>query len=127
MKCSILLTEFNGTVMEHIGNEITKGLKSVSRGHSYNTGVCNAFFEILWDLPVFIMNEFPDETALQLGSVITLTGSTIDAQALTCAEYMRQVWPTTGPETLKALQEVMDKGKGIGRSHSCKQYLHDAW
>jgi hypothetical protein len=127
IKCSILLTEFGGTVMEHIGNEITKGLKPVSRGHSYNTGVNHASFEISWDLPVFITKEFPDETSLQLGSIITLTGSSFDAQTLTCAEYRRQVWPTTGPETLKVLQEVMDKGEETGRSHSCKQYFHDAW
>lgn len=94
MKCSILLTEIDGTVMEHIGNEISEGLKSVNRGHCYNIGVCKASFAISWDLPEFIKRKFPDETVLQLGSTITLTGSSLDAQASTCAEYMQQVWPT---------------------------------
>jgi hypothetical protein len=118
MKCGILLTEFNGTPIEHISNEITRGLKAVNRVHGYTTGVCKGIFEIFWDLPAFIDHEFPDETALQLGSIITITGQDIDAQALTCAEYMRQVWPTTGSETLKALQMAMDEG--IGKPHKCK-------
>lgn len=117
MKSSILLTELEGTVMAHIGEEIARGLKAVSRRYGY-TQLCKGFFEILWDLPQFIQDEFPDKNDLQLGSIITITGSCVDAQALTCAEYMHQVWPTTGLDTLKALQETMNQGLRI--SHSCK-------
>jgi hypothetical protein len=121
MKCSILLTEFDGTLIEHIGNEITRGLKAVNRDHGYTTGICKGVFEIFWDLPAFITHEFPDETALQLSSIITITGPDIDTQALTCAEYMHQMWPTTGSETLKALQMAMDEG--IGKAHKYKFLL----
>jgi hypothetical protein len=120
MKSGILLTELEGTLMEHIGEEITRGLKAVNRGYGY-TRPCKGFFEILWDLPQFIQDEFLDKTDLQLGSIITITGSCSDAQALTCAEYMHQVWPTTGLDTLKALQETMNRG--LRKWHSCKLLL----
>jgi hypothetical protein len=131
LKCCILLTEFDGTIMEHIGNEIVQGLTSANRGRGYHTRTCKAFFEISCDLPAFIKDEFPNETGLQLGSIITITGSNVDAQALTCAEYMRQVWPT-GYEILNALQETMDKGTGTGKSHQCKfclptMIIGDVW
>jgi len=119
LKCCILLTEFEGTRMMEIGNEISRDLKFANKDHGYNTEVCKGSFKILCDLPAFIKNEFPNETALQLGSIITITGSSVDAQALTCAEYMRQVWPT-GYETLNALQEAMNKWKGTGKRHQCK-------
>ena len=107
--------------MEHIGDEIMRGLKAVNRGRGYDTALCKGLFEVAWDLPGFINHEYVQGVGLQLGSIITITGSSIDAQALTCAEYMRQVWPTTGAETLKALQESVYKG--IGRSHKCKILL----
>jgi hypothetical protein len=117
MKSGILLTELEGTVMAHIGEEISKGLKAISRRYGY-TQLCKGFFEISWNLPQFIQDEFPDKNDLQLGSIITITGSCVDAQALTCAEYMHQVWPTTGLDTLKALQETMSQG--LRKSHICK-------
>jgi hypothetical protein len=117
MKSCFLLTGLEGTLMEHIGKEITRGLEAVSRDYGY-AQPCKGFFEILWDLPQFIQDEFPDKNDLQLGSIITITGSCVDAQALTCAEYMHQVWPTTGLDTLKALQETMYQG--LRKSHICK-------
>ncbi|CZR60568.1 uncharacterized protein PAC_10464 [Phialocephala subalpina] len=117
MKSGALLIEIGGTLMERIGNEITRGLSTVASDHGYNNGVCNGFFEITWDLPAFIGHEYAQESNLQLGSIITITGSSTDAQALSCAEYMRQVWPTTGTETLKVLQDALDKG--LGKPHKC--------
>ncbi|KAL4802183.1 hypothetical protein BDV18DRAFT_67188 [Aspergillus unguis] len=40
---------------------------------------------------------------------LTLTGSLSHAQALTCAEYMRQVWPLTTNDILGLLKELVGK------------------
>jgi hypothetical protein len=118
IKSRLVLTETRGTLMEQIGDEILRGLTLANRGRGNENGICRATFEVAWDLTEFINREFPHQDSLQIGSIITLTGSSVDAQALTCAEYMAQVWPTTGWETLKALQEAINKG--IARLHKCK-------
>lgn len=118
---AVVLTETQGSRMEHIGAVVMTGLKAVAQGYGYDNGVWTGSFDIVaWDLPGFIHQEYPQEQELKLGLVITITGSGIDAQALTCAEYMRQVWPATGYDTLKALEEAIDKG--IGYTHKCKLF-----
>ena len=122
MKSALALTETKGTLMEQVGDEIMRGLGEVKGGQGYDAQVCKGSFEIItWDLPGFINHEYSREENLQLGSIITITGSGGNAQALTCAEYIRQVWPTTGSETLKVLQEAINKG--IGKTHKCKLFL----
>jgi hypothetical protein len=118
MKSETLLTERKGTIAENIADEILSGLNSMKMDYSYTKGIRKAFFEISWPLSAFVKEHYPGEEQLQLGSIITITGSGIDAQALTCSEYMCQVWPTTGLETLAVVQEAM--AKGPGKSHKCK-------
>lgn len=114
----ILLTDSKDSLSEQIGKDIIRGLNSKTGHRKYND-VCEAQFYILdWPLSNFLKEQYPSEEHLQLDSVITITGSEIDAQALTCAEYMRQVWPTTGLETLRALQRAVNAGDG--KSYECK-------
>ncbi|KAK3944432.1 hypothetical protein QBC46DRAFT_404341 [Diplogelasinospora grovesii] len=47
------------------------------------------------------------DIATVIADVITLTGSSTDAQALTCEQYLRQTWPATGGHFLRALQGVL--------------------
>lgn len=54
-------------------------------------------------------SRFPDNQCQSLGQVIVLCGSEINAQSLSCAEYMHQVWPKTGLELLRALEDCRAK------------------
>lgn len=49
-------------------------------------------FQIEWDLLVFLESWLGDSEP-QLGSSIVLTGTTLYAQAATCADYLRRTWP----------------------------------
>jgi hypothetical protein len=51
-------------------------------------------FEIEWDPLAFIKEqEYREEPGEAIERAITLTGYAKDAQALTCAQYLRQTWP----------------------------------
>jgi hypothetical protein len=67
-------------------------------------------FEIFWSPLRFLREQNYQQGEYQaIGEVITLTGSAVDAQAMTCAQYIHQTWPMTGDETLWALQAAMTK------------------
>ena len=44
----------------------------------------------------------------RLGQAITLTGSTIDAEALTCLEYLDRIWPESGRKVLELVQTASE-------------------
>ncbi|KAH6677360.1 hypothetical protein B0J14DRAFT_636069 [Halenospora varia] len=115
IKTEMVLTERRETPAENIRLEILRGLASSRRsGQSQGNGCefSTASFEIEWTLLAFLKDHYPNQQSLELASIITIVGSGVDVQTLTCAEYMRQVWPTTGVETLNALQEAVEKGQG---------------
>ncbi|KAI0890573.1 uncharacterized protein GGS22DRAFT_15409 [Annulohypoxylon maeteangense] len=65
-----------------------------------------------WDILGFLHSqEYNPSTADVIAKVITLTGSSMDAQALSCRDYMVQIWPSTGCKTLAVLQNSL-KGNG---------------
>jgi len=122
MKTEMLLTKIEGSQAENIKREVLKGLSSVSKRPDYGQAIIKARFDMSWDLPGFLKEKYPDEQELQLGSLITIVGTGDNAQALTCAQYMNQVWPITGLETLLALQGALDKG--LGEAHKGNSTLH---
>jgi hypothetical protein len=124
VRTEMLLTKRDGTLAENIRREILKGLAFGKKEHGYGQGFCKAKFEIPWNLPAFLREQYPYEQHVQLGSLITIVGSGVDAQALTCAENMRQVWPITGLETLSALQEAITKGPGKSYKCNSNSQLH---
>ncbi|KFZ19687.1 hypothetical protein V502_03498 [Pseudogymnoascus sp. VKM F-4520 (FW-2644)] len=63
-------------------------------------------FSISWDLPAFMANQY--ETKCPLGSVITLSGTAMHAQAITCEEYLKLNWPKYGIEVLVILEMALD-------------------
>lgn len=122
VRTEITLTSRVDTVAENIRQEILRGLTSSrpERGHRHT--VAKAKFDIIcWDISKFLKEHYADQEYPQLGTLITLVGLGMDVQALTCAEYMRQVWPTTGLETLDALQKAF--GNGHGNRYKCKSDL----
>ncbi|KAF5678711.1 nucleoside phosphorylase [Fusarium heterosporum] len=68
----------------------------------------SARFELDWNPFEFFRTQAysspPDQV---LSKVITITGMSCDAQAMTSAEYLNQTWPTTGNSMIQLLQEVL--------------------
>ncbi|KAI1390202.1 uncharacterized protein F4822DRAFT_428544 [Hypoxylon trugodes] len=67
-----------------------------------------ATYFVDWDILVFLNDqEYDMPNAEAVANAITLTGSYTDAQALSCRQYMTQIWPSTAPQTLQLLQEML--------------------
>ncbi|OAQ67740.2 Pfs domain-containing protein [Pochonia chlamydosporia 170] len=80
---------------------------------------CYARYELKWDILGFFETQGYSEMPYRVfESVITLTGSCLDAQAATCAQYLRQTWPSTGEAMIRLLKGVLLEEEG--RPHSCK-------
>ena len=109
VRTEMLLTK-RDRASEAIKREIMRGLASRPKG--YAKAVTKAKFYVYWSLRTFLKEKYPDEQSVRLGSLITMIASGDDVQALTCAQYMGQVWPVTGPETLSAVQGALDTGPG---------------
>lgn len=86
-----------------------------------------AIFEVDWD----VLGFFRTQGYLNLWSevfegVITLTGTSLDAQAATCAQYIRQTWPLTGEVMIQLVKGVLDGEEGF-LQHCKYQTPKTAW
>ncbi|KAF4442817.1 hypothetical protein F53441_11645 [Fusarium austroafricanum] len=74
---------------------------------------CFARFELDWDiLGFFETQKYSNPPDQVLPGIITITGSSCDAQAMTCAQYLDQTWPATGNSMIKLLQRVLQGEEG---------------
>jgi hypothetical protein len=111
-----------------------KVMDAFPRAHSVSSRcpstVYTMKFNCLWDIHRFLHHEYPELRGgrARLGEVITITGSPVDAQALSCSGYLEQTWPFTGLDVLGLLQEAVDRDgwpvfrkllSHIGTSHAC--------
>ncbi|KAL3448298.1 hypothetical protein BJX65DRAFT_317505 [Aspergillus insuetus] len=104
-------------------NEILDGLivgalprtRNVSRRKSAQS--FKAKFEMQWN-PVSFFNDQMYGQSLDevFGKVITLTGSAEYTQALPCAAYMAQTWPSTGTAILNLVKNAVCCCSGPGKS-----------
>ncbi|ORY17840.1 hypothetical protein BCR34DRAFT_474254 [Clohesyomyces aquaticus] len=68
-------------------------------------------FAAEWDIKSFLIEqEYTEAPGLATRKAITLTGSDMDAQAATCAEYMSQTWPMSGRLILNLLSSAINGG-----------------
>jgi len=75
-----------------------------------------------WHPKDFLRGQFgpADSLGQLLGRVITLTGSTTDAQALPCEAYLCQTWPVSGPAVFGLLKTALESGSHTsGKSFPC--------
>ncbi|KAF2652617.1 hypothetical protein K491DRAFT_695417 [Lophiostoma macrostomum CBS 122681] len=68
----------------------------------------SATFEIDWNIVTFLEHQRYADSGLEhfVGRAITLTGDTTVAQALSCQEYMEQIW-STGTEFVQFLEDLV--------------------
>jgi hypothetical protein len=109
IQSSALLTHTTGTTEESFSRPIADIMSSM-RPKSPHAQTFQATFEMDWDLPGFLRHQRYDTTLeIAIESAIILTGSHVNAQALSCLEYMCQTWPSTGSEMLRALQNALSQ------------------
>ena len=76
-------------------------------------------FRIEWDPLAFVKEqEYREEPDEAVEIAITLTGSAKDAQALTCAQYLCQTWPSAGEYIIRLVKDVVRSGPS--HQHTCK-------
>jgi hypothetical protein len=66
-------------------------------------------YDLQWEVPDFLRNCFAE--GQELSRVLTLTGEAINAQAMSCSDYLEQTWPVLGRVLLEGLQEALYRGK----------------
>ncbi|KAL7968449.1 hypothetical protein HDV63DRAFT_87679 [Trichoderma sp. SZMC 28014] len=72
-----------------------------------------AIFEIDWDILGFFTTQgYLNPWNEVFEGVITLTGTLLDAQAATCAQYIRQTWPLTGEVMIQMVKGVLGGKEG---------------
>ena len=108
LRSVLKLSPRKGSAIEKVHNHILEALASL---HKQNIApVANAshcWFNIEWEPVSFLTEQYPFHTT-RIEDVISLTGSDPNAQAATCAQYMRQTWPITGSENLRALSTAIE-------------------
>jgi len=68
----------------------------------------NLRFQMLWNPSHFMRRQFGDlYSESSIGSVIVLTGTSLNAQATTCKEYLSRHWPETFSIVLDCLGDCM--------------------
>lgn len=66
-------------------------------------------YELTWNLMRFLREqEYDSEVCPEtIGRVITITGDAEVAQALSCRDYMEQMWPLTGKDLIGLLEDII--------------------
>ncbi|KAI1457381.1 hypothetical protein F4805DRAFT_457755 [Annulohypoxylon moriforme] len=96
-------------ILEGIGNKIRRAIHQKSHiSRSISPEYIRITYILDWDILLFLhAQEYDLPGADAVANVVTLTGSSVDAQALSCRDYLAQMWPHTGHKTLKLLQNTL--------------------
>jgi hypothetical protein len=104
IRAAAKLSMRNGTIISDINNKICASLNRIMpKGHRSPAPIYSAVFHVALSLRAFLDHYYQDDPYRDIGAVLVLTGCAVDAQAVTCAQYMQQIWPDSGIETLRAL------------------------
>ncbi|KAL6890930.1 hypothetical protein GGI43DRAFT_430478 [Trichoderma evansii] len=111
--------------MEDIKKELMDSLRlSHKISKSRPAEVFRVTILVNWN-PITFLEEQQYQGSLDeaIEQVITLTGSTRNAQASTTLQYLRQTWPTTGEHVLQLVKDVL--GGLAGQKYICTELT--AW
>lgn len=82
---------------------------------------CHARWEVL------ACCEAEVEDLHNIAQTVTFTGNSKQAQAASCAEYLRQTWPKTGDDMMRAFRQAITKGicgkSGVQPTHLYLEHL----
>ena len=94
------------TVMQTIKRQIVNHLVS-------QTGISEATFHISWELRQCLCDQYEDSNSLS--EILVVAGTTRQAYAATCMDYMCKTWSRTGATTLAVLELAL-KGQKLENS-----------
>jgi len=103
------------SILEKIASEVRLILASTQSRQVTDSGkiYMESKFRVGWSPMAFMSRQFVDSPLASIGSVIVLSGTSLNAQATTCKEYLQKHWPTTCMVLLKCLQEGMKFINGV--------------
>ncbi|KAM0664873.1 hypothetical protein ACQRIT_000507 [Beauveria bassiana] len=98
--------------IQMVPDQMKRAKISLTTGAATETATCQSsvVVGIDWPLRHFLQSQFVDEDSRKqpFSSLITLTGFSTDAQALTVGEYLSQTWPEIADEILELLPASLD-------------------
>lgn len=111
-----------GEIRTTITNALPSSLKISRRKHAETF---NVSFMVDWDSIGFLREEeYTEKPEDAIERAITLTGSAVSAQALTCGGYLRQTWPSTGEQILDLIKSLVSgQSRASGNYYS---FCHDS-
>ena len=80
--------------------------------HHEKPSHCTITYELTWELPSYLRRFFPAKQ--RVGSILTLTGGTVDAFGSSCKDYLENTFPPIGLSVLECLEKMfldLDAGK----------------
>lgn len=109
-------------IMGEIREKIMSSLPSPRKiSRKISPPSCRAVFQVNWDMINFFSTQgYQKEPYEAFEGVITITGTCQDAQAATCAQYIKQTWPITGEIVIRLIKDIL---KGKGHVQKCKYPL----
>lgn len=95
--------------MTHIRDTVVSSFHSVRRiSRKPPMATHCAIFELEWNVLDFLESQdYNDANHEVFDNIITLTGSSSDAQASTCAQYLSQTWPVTGNNMVEFVKAML--------------------
>ncbi|KAH8812294.1 hypothetical protein F5884DRAFT_855596 [Xylogone sp. PMI_703] len=105
----LLLAPAEPSIQNAIRKKILNSLPSSSTVSRYDhPNIYQARFILEWDLMAFLREEEYDQgTDGLLGKIITITGLSKDAQAMTCLQYLHQTWQSYGSHLLQLIEATL--------------------
>lgn len=102
-------------IREHILS-LLPPLSKISRKKS--TDARHVTFRIQWNHLDFAETQgYKGRPDYVIERAITLTGGAQDAQALSCKEYLSQVWPSSGEQMMELVKKIVSSTPG--QQHRC--------
>ncbi|KAF5985426.1 nucleoside phosphorylase [Fusarium bulbicola] len=102
------------TAIQLIRDQVLCSVPSPHRiSRSVSPHTCTVVFELDWNiLEFFYSQEYSTPPHEVLPEVITVTGSSSDAQASNCAQFLKQTWPVTGDIILQLIRDLLRLERG---------------
>ena len=103
------LNPANQNSQDAIRNRILESLPSPRTSSPYDKPrIYQTTFAINWDPVAFVREQGYDQNKGGfLGKIITITGSSIDAQAMTSLQYLHQTWHSYGANLLQIIEATL--------------------
>ncbi|KAM0516344.1 hypothetical protein ACHAPE_005491 [Trichoderma viride] len=105
-------TDIRETILGHLPRAQSISRREAPSGYALT-------FTADWDPVTFLQEQkYKESPERAIERAITLTGSKTDAQAVTTAQYLKQIWPSSGIHLLHVVKHVVRDDDSIPFSYS---------